>query len=85
MSLHELGAADKDNILDAVVRFDSVLGTFGVGEKETLDAHIEALVQEREEARKSRNFARSDEIRDELFAKGIILEDTKDGVRWRRQ
>jgi cysteinyl-tRNA synthetase len=85
MALHELGAADKDNILDAVVRFDSVLGTFGVGEKETLDAHIEALVQEREEARKSRNFARSDEIRDELFAKGIILEDTKDGVRWRRQ
>ena len=53
--------------------------------KQSLEAEIEALVNERQEARASRNFARSDEIRDELAARGIILEDTKDGVRWKRK
>jgi len=52
---------------------------------ELLDSEIEALIQERTEARKSRNFARADEIRDLLAAKGIVLEDTPQGVRWRRK
>ena len=49
------------------------------------DAEIDALIQERTQAKKTRNFRRSDEIRDELTAAGIILEDTKDGVRWKRK
>ncbi len=49
------------------------------------DAQVEALIAERQQARKARNFSRSDEIRDQLAAAGIILEDTKDGVRWRRR
>jgi cysteinyl-tRNA synthetase len=49
------------------------------------DAEVDALVQERAQAKKSRNFQRSDEIRDQLVAAGIILEDTKDGVRWKRK
>jgi cysteinyl-tRNA synthetase len=48
------------------------------------DADIEALVNERTQAKRQRNFARADAIRNELLAKGILLEDSKDGVRWRR-
>ena len=46
---------------------------------------IEELIEERTQAKKDKNFARADEIRDELLAKGIILEDTRDGVRWKRK
>ncbi|HLT55149.1 MAG TPA: DALR domain-containing protein, partial [Bacillota bacterium] len=49
-----------------------------------LDEEIERLIEERNEARKNRNFARADEIRDMLKEKGIILEDTPQGVRWKR-
>ena len=49
------------------------------------DAEIDALLAERVEARKSKNFKRSDEIRDLLAAKGIIIEDTPQGARWKRQ
>jgi len=48
------------------------------------DAGIEALIAERNTARKQRNFRRSDEIRDELAAKGVIIEDSREGVRWKR-
>jgi cysteinyl-tRNA synthetase len=49
------------------------------------DADIDALVAERTQAKKSRNFARADAIRNDLLAKGILLEDGKDGVRWKRK
>ena len=49
------------------------------------DAEIEGLVTERTQAKKARNFARADAIRNELIAKGILIEDSKDGVRWRRK
>ncbi|MFZ4627024.1 MAG: CysS/YqeB C-terminal domain-containing protein, partial [Blastocatellia bacterium] len=52
---------------------------------ELLDSEIQALIDERQAARKARNFARSDEIRDQLLARGILLEDTRDGVRWRKR
>jgi cysteinyl-tRNA synthetase len=53
--------------------------------QQSLDAGIEQLITERQQARLQRNFKRSDEIRDQLLAQGIVLEDTKDGVRWKRK
>ena len=76
---------DRSFILQTIDKFDSVFGIFGAGETEILDADIESLIEERQEARRNRNFARSDEIRDQLAERGIILEDTKDGVRWKRK
>ncbi|MEP6849096.1 MAG: cysteine--tRNA ligase [Acidobacteriota bacterium] len=80
-----LKADDQKAVLDAVAKFDSVLGIFGEEKTEMLDADIDALIAERQEARQQRTFARSDEIRDLLAEKGIILEDTRDGVRWKRK
>jgi cysteinyl-tRNA synthetase len=76
---------DKNLVLDAIEKFDAVLGIFGKMQEEMLDAEIETLIEERQAARRNRNFARSDEIRDLLGEKGIVLEDTKDGVRWKRK
>lgn len=62
-----------------------MLGVFGiVFVEEVLDDEIEALIQKRQEARTNRDFATSDQIRDQLTAQGIKLLDTKDGTRWQR-
>ena len=50
-----------------------------------LDDAIQSLIDERQEARRRRDFARADQIRDQLTERGITLEDTKDGVRWKRR
>lgn len=63
----------------------SVLGIELVSEDDLLDEEIEGLIEERKQARIDRNFARADEIRDLLQQKGILLEDTPQGVRWRRE
>jgi cysteinyl-tRNA synthetase len=76
---------NKGELLDLLKRFDTVLNIFGTEEREMLDAEIQSLIDERQEARRRRDFARGDEIRDELAGRGIILEDTKDGVRWKRK
>ena len=72
---------------DFLALFDSVFDVLRptVQEGSLSDPGIEALVAERTAAKKARNFKRSDEIRDQLLAQGIILEDTKDGVRWKRK
>jgi cysteinyl-tRNA synthetase len=62
-----------------------VLNIFGTDADEMLDAEIQSLIDERQEARRRRDFTRSDEIRDALTARGIILEDTRNGVRWKRR
>src|SRR6185295_1100438 len=54
-------------------------------QREMLDSEVQSLIDERQEARRRRDFGRADEIRDELANRGIILEDTKDGVRWKRK
>jgi cysteinyl-tRNA synthetase len=72
-------------LLDLLKRFDSVLNIFGEHQREMVDSEVQALIDERQEARRRREFARGDEIRDQLAARGIILEDTKDGVRWKRK
>jgi len=62
----------------------AVLGLTFAKEKEVLDEEIDALIEERNQARKDRNFARADEIRDHLKELNIILEDTAQGIRWKR-
>ena len=71
-------------LYELIVKLADVLGIVVEKKEELLDADIEALIQERQAARKERNFGRADEIRDELLAKGIILEDTREGVKWKR-
>ncbi|MDE5782366.1 MAG: cysteine--tRNA ligase, partial [Lachnospiraceae bacterium] len=71
-------------IKDTIVRLCDVLGIIAEKEEEILDADIENLIEERQQARKEKNFARADEIRNELLSKGIILEDTREGVKWKR-
>ena len=81
----KLRSDDRDAVLDALGKFDSVFGILGKEESDILDDTIEALIAERQQARRNRNFPRSDEIRDELAEKGIVLEDTPQGVRWKRR
>jgi len=81
----EVREDNKRELLALIQRFDSVLNIFGNEQPEMLDSEIQAMIDERQEARRRRDFARGDEIRDELSARGIILEDTKDGVRWKRK
>ena len=61
-----------------------ILGIITEKKEELLDADIEQLIEERQVARKAKNFARADEIRNELLEKGIVLEDTREGVKWKR-
>lgn len=78
--------ADKENIISTLKKIDSVLGfIFFIGaESSEADVEmIEKLINERIDAKKSKNFSRSDEIRQQLLDMGIILEDTKDGTRWK--
>lgn len=71
-------------ILDVLGKLTDVLGIIVEKKEELLDSDIEALIEERQAARKEKNFARADEIRDELLARGIILKDTREGVQWKR-
>ena len=82
---HELRADDQRDLLELIGRFDSVLNVFGRPAREMLDSEVQALIDERQEARRRRDFARADEIRDQLQGRGIVLEDTRDGVRWKRR
>lgn len=78
----------EERILTAFIEtFDALGGVLGIKfstENELLDEEIEALIEERNMARKNRDFARSDEIRDQLLEMNIILEDTRQGTRWKR-
>jgi cysteinyl-tRNA synthetase len=77
----------KSVITEFINLFDELAGVLGLKlhkEEELLDEQIEALIEERNQARKEKNFARADEIRDLLKEQNIILEDTAQGVRWKR-
>lgn len=71
-------------LYDLLVKLTDVLGLIVDKKEEILDDEIEALIAERQVARKEKNFARADEIRDELAAKGIVLLDTREGVKWKK-
>ena len=77
----------KEALEAAAKLFDELTDVMGIvynRKQDNLDDEIEALIEERQQARKSRNFARADEIRDMLKAQGIVLEDTPQGVKWHR-
>src|SRR2546421_9016040 len=76
---------DKRAVLAAIDRIDSVLNVFGDSEPLMLDEEIQKLIDARQEARHRRDFKRADGIRHQLLERGVVLEDTKDGVRWRRK
>jgi cysteinyl-tRNA synthetase len=84
MDAGRITAADAEGIRTAMMKIDPVLDIYPQRD-ETLDAEIEAMIAARNAARKAKNFAESDRIRDELLAKGIILEDGAKGTRWRRK
>lgn len=71
-------------LYDEIKQLCRILGILVDKEAEILADDIEKLIDERQAARKAKNFARADEIRDELLAKGIILEDTREGVKWKK-
>ncbi|WP_026366315.1 cysteine--tRNA ligase [Salinicoccus albus] len=73
-----------ERFINAFDIYSQVLGVDLVEDEVLLDEEVEALIVERNEARASKDFARADEIRDQLKAEGIVLEDTKEGVRFKR-
>ena len=80
-----LRADDQRAVLSALERIDGVLNVIGEAQAPMLDDEIQNLIDQRQEARHRRDFKRADEIRDDLLGRGIVLEDTKDGVRWKRK
>jgi len=81
---HELPKSSREKLAAAFARMDGVLALFERPEV-VLDEEIEALIVRRTEARKSRDFAEADRIRDELESRGILLEDSPDGTIWKRR
>ena len=79
------GSSVAREVLEFLLEVQGVLGFPSLEQESDLDSEIDALIQERIEARASRDFARSDEIRDQLLAQGILLEDTAEGTLWRRK
>ncbi len=66
------------------MKLTDVLGIIVDKKEDILAEDIERMIEERQAARKAKDFARADAIRDELLAKGIILEDTREGVKWKK-
>lgn len=77
-------AAFLEALKKKIVELSDICGLLVEKEEELLDGEIETLIGERQAARKAKDFARADEIRDELLHKGIVLEDTREGVKWKR-
>lgn len=73
-----------DKMASTIFQLCDILGIHVEKEQELLDEDIEALIAERQQARKNKNFARADEIRNSLLEMGIALEDTREGVKWKR-
>ena len=78
------GAAFVRALKEKITGLADICGLVVERSEEILDSEIESLIAQRQEARKEKDFKRADEIRDILAGKGIILEDTREGVKWKR-
>ncbi|HTR35574.1 MAG TPA: cysteine--tRNA ligase [Bryobacteraceae bacterium] len=87
MDAGEFRAGNTAAAIDLLERFDRIFAVLEPTRTETglSDTDVERLIAERAQAKKSRNFARSDQVRQELLEAGVILEDTKEGTRWKRK
>lgn len=83
MSKNEMDKKGASLILKTMTHFDEVLGILKKESKKELEKEIKEAIKKREEARKKKDFKTADNIRAELLKKGIVLEDTKNGIRWR--
>src|SRR5580658_9478567 len=87
MDVGDMRADNRAPALEFLARFDSVFDVLEAAAEsgQISDAEVEALIQARNDAKKARNFALSDQIRQQLLEQGVILEDTKSGTRWKRK
>jgi cysteinyl-tRNA synthetase len=85
MDAGEFGAGDRGGVLELLERIDSVLGVLGDEQAQMLDPEIESKIEDRNAARRDRNFKLADQIRTELSERGVILEDTPQGTKWKRK
>jgi cysteinyl-tRNA synthetase len=87
MDTGEFSAGNVAPTLDLLARFDGIFDVLRPSEQQTgvSDSEIETLIAARNAARKAKDFARADQIRKDLLEGGVVLEDTKDGVRWKRK
>ena len=80
----EVGAANRDQILRFFADANQIFGVFQADSRPSEDREIRVLIEKREEARRKKDYRRADEIRDLLARQGIVLEDTKEGTRWKQ-
>jgi len=85
LSKNQVYTEDSKLIVSALKKWDEVLGILPKDEDKELEASIKEKIDQRNKARKEKNYALADKIRDELYKQGIILEDTQDGVRWKKR
>ena len=78
-----IGADDANDLLSAVYQMDGVLAVLPERREEAISDALRAKIEDRERARKARDWDAADRIRKELLEAGIMLEDTKDGIRWK--
>ncbi len=81
---NEMSKEDAEKAIKFMQSFDSVIGILKDEKKQEISGEIKQLIEKRQEARKNNDYKLADKIRDKLKEKGIILKDTKDGIRWEK-